>query len=62
MAHGVTVAVLRELLEVRALAALVKRLDADLLQTPVPGQPRVARNLGEIRIHAAHFGLADAHT
>ena len=54
--NRIAVAILGELLEVRALAALLKRLDADFLQPPVAGEPCVARDLGEIRIHAAHLG------
>ena len=45
-------AVVGELFEVRAFAALLVGLDADFLQAAVAGQPRVARELGEVGIDA----------
>src|SRR6185436_753241 len=56
MPNRVAVAILGELLEVGALAALHERLDADLLEPPVAGQPCIARDLGEIGIDAARLG------
>ncbi|HTU62231.1 MAG TPA: hypothetical protein VMF89_27420, partial [Polyangiales bacterium] len=55
MPHRIAVAILRELLEIRALAALLKGLDPDLLQPPIAGEPGIARNLLEIRKHAPLF-------
>jgi len=48
--HRVAIAIFRELLEVGSFTALLVRLDPDLLQPAVAGQPRVARNLREIRV------------
>jgi hypothetical protein len=57
--HGVAAAILGELLEVRAFAALVVRLDADLGQTTIAGQPRIARDLREVGVHATRLLVAE---
>jgi hypothetical protein len=47
-------------LEVGALPAEMVGFDTDLLQAAVPGQPGVACDLGEIRVHAARFMATEA--
>jgi len=58
--HRVAVAIFRELLEVRAFTALLIRLDPDLLQPVIPGEPRIACNLLEVRKDAALFALTES--
>jgi hypothetical protein len=50
--HRIADAVLGQLLEVGAFAALLIGLDADFLQAPVAGQPRILRHLREVGEHA----------
>ncbi len=56
--HRIAVAIFRELLEIRALAALLVGLDTDFLKATVAGKPRVTRDLLKIRIHAPFFSFA----
>ena len=55
VAHRIADAVLGQLLEVGALAALLVGLDADFLQAAIAGQPGVARDLREVGIDAARL-------
>ncbi len=51
-------AVFRQLFEVRAFAAALIGLDAELLQAAVAGEPGVARDLGEVWKYAPGLSLA----
>src|SRR4029079_12785020 len=58
--HGVTHAVLRELLEICALAALLIGLDADFLQPMVASEPRIPRNLRKVGVNTPTFQRSKA--
>src|SRR4051812_13589946 len=55
----IAIAIFGQLLEVRAFAALLEGLDADFLQATVASEPRVTRDLREIRIHATPLRLTE---
>jgi hypothetical protein len=60
VADRVAWSVLGKLLEVGAFAALHLRLDADVGQSPVGGQPGVARDGRKVREHRTRFVRTDA--
>ena len=55
VAHRIADAVLGQLLEVRAFAALLVGLDADFLQAAIARKPRVPCHLGEVGVDTAHL-------
>ena len=59
VAHRIAVAVLGELLEVGAFAALLVGLDADFLQPAVAREPGITRHLREVGVRAPRLGFAE---
>jgi hypothetical protein len=53
--YGIADAILGQLLEVRAFAALLKGLDTDFGEPSIAGEPGTPRDVSEVRLDAPPF-------